>query len=106
MVGVNPRDIGGRVRWLHAIHLARRFTSDPAYHTGAAVMSMDYPVQRQDLVLRDIFDLLQEGLRFKRKRPYPRPFKGASTSYGKTSLQQSTVRRILAERAAYRTTEN
>lgn len=69
-------------------------------------MGLDYPVQRQDLVLRDIFDLLQEGLRFKRKRQYPRPFKGASTTYGKTSLPQSTVRRVLAERAAYRTTEN
>lgn len=58
-------------------------------------MGLTYPVERYDLVLRDIADMLAAYTSRHRPPPYPRPFPAETTVTKKPNMSQERVREIL-----------
>lgn len=58
--------------WGEAIRLATQLASDPSSHVSAAMGGLEYPVERVDVTLRNLYDLVAR-LANKRSKPYPRP---------------------------------
>ena len=76
--GVPLQQVGGRMSWGEAWRLTMVLAGDPSSQVGAALGGLSYPVDRADLVLRDLFDLQHQSKSRRRVPPYPRPFPDSS----------------------------
>lgn len=61
--------------WDEAIRLLGLLRKDPGSWLTASVEGWDYPLSREDAVLRDLWDLTLRLATNKSNKPYPRPFK-------------------------------
>jgi hypothetical protein len=79
-------DVGELMTWGEAWRLVEILLADPSSHLGAAVAGWQYPVERGELTLRDLYDLQHRSKSKRKPKPYPRPWErkpikiGAGTS--------------------------
>lgn len=64
--------------WDEAIRLLGLLRKDPGSWLTASVEGWDYPLSREDAVLRDLWDLEYAKTGPKNRKPYQRPFKAAA----------------------------
>jgi len=83
--------------------LIQQLVADPSSHLGAAHAGWDYPINREAMVLADLWDLTVAANTDKKKglaKPYPRPFerKGASKKSARPTVSQSQIDAALRQR--------
>lgn len=74
------RVVGRSMSWGEALRLTKILLSDPSSLVTAHAAGWEHPVTREDMVLRDLFDLTHQAALAgskKRAKPYPRPWKTA-----------------------------
>lgn len=77
--GLPLRAIGRTVTWGEALRLIQGLLMDTGSHTCAALNGWAYPVERQALVLMDLYDAYMRA-NFKKPAPYPRPWQTDSAT--------------------------
>lgn len=60
--------------WAECWRLTALLAADPSSQVGAAFAGWQYPVQRADLTMRDLFDLQHKSKTKRKAKPYPRPW--------------------------------
>jgi hypothetical protein len=60
--------------WGEVHRLTLRLLTDPSSHVAAAVREWAHPIERGDMVLRDLFDLQHRSKAKRKPEPYPRPW--------------------------------
>jgi hypothetical protein len=91
--------VGKRMPWGEALRLTRILAGDPSSQIAASVAEWEHPISREDMTLRDIFDLQHKAAGAKRPKPYPRPWpdKTKRTFGGGTRMTVAELRAILDE---------
>lgn len=92
--GLCLADVGARVTFTEASRLVTLLASDPSSRVGAALMGLDYPVSREQIVLMDLYDLTVRANSDPKKgrpKPYPRPWRSAETKVSKPGVSQEDV---------------
>ena len=89
--------IGEAMSWGEALTLTTVLAADPSSHVAAALGGWSHPLSREDMTLRDLYEL-QHITKAKRKpKPYPRPWDEQPTrTGGGTSLTVEQFRAIKA----------
>ena len=98
--GLSLADVGARVTITEASRLVTLLASDPSSQVGAALMGLDYPVSREQIVLMDLYDLTAQVNSDPKKpkpKPYPRPLKSTDTRVAKPDVPQEVVLAALRE---------
>jgi hypothetical protein len=67
-------DIPATVGWDEAWRLFTVLALDPSSQIAAALAGWQQPVSREDLTIRDLFDLQHKAQSSRRPKPYPRPW--------------------------------
>lgn len=70
------------MKWGEVHRLTLILLTDPSSQVGAAVRDWAHPMSREDLVLRDIYDLQHMSKSRKRPKPYPRPWHKEVKKFG------------------------
>lgn len=81
--GLALSDIGTRITLTEAARITHELTSEPTSHTYAAVAGWSHPWSPEARLLADLFDAYGLG-RFKKPKPYPRPWDAQPTRKGRT----------------------
>ncbi len=87
--------------WSEVHRLTLILITDPSSQVCSAIRGWVHPIDRQDIVLRDIFDLQHASKTTKRPKPYGRPWDkntprvGAGTSV--TIAEYEAIKRAAAE---------
>lgn len=83
--------------WAEAWRLTALLAADPSSQVGAAFAGWQYPVQRTDLTMRDLFDLQHKSKTKRKIKPYPRPWDTTkSTRMGGTGHSVSDYHALMA----------
>ena len=91
--------------WDEAWRLTDVLLIDPSSQVAAAVAGWDYPSSREDITLRDLYDL-QHITKVKRKpKPYPRPWPDRVKKTSKPGSDVTQEQIIAALRFAGHTAE-
>lgn len=93
-------DVPERMSWGEAWRVYTVLAKDPSSAIAAAQEGWDYPLQREALILADLYDLTHQiATGGKAPKPYPRPFDMRDkTRIGKTTLPVDKVLALLARR--------
>lgn len=88
--------VGRSMSWGEAIRLSALLARDPASQVAAAVAQWEHPISREDITLRDLYDLQHTSKAKKRPKPYPRPWSKERRRFGAgTRLSPEQLRAIL-----------
>lgn len=88
--------VGKSMSWGEAIRLAEVLAADPSSQMAAALAGWEHPVSREDITLRDLYDLQHMSKAKKRPKPYPRPWAKERRRLGAgTRLTPDELRAIL-----------
>lgn len=79
--------------WGEAFRLTQVLIADTSSQVGAAVRGWQYPMERSDVVLRDLFDKYTQS-HFKRPPAYPRPWDPQPKKMGDARLTPGQFRAI------------
>lgn len=72
---------------------------DPSSQVGAALGEFEYAMNREAMILADVFDLLARANtppKAPKPKPYPRPWNANKRRVGKTDLSPDEAREVLA----------
>lgn len=84
--------------WGEAWRLTFILAHDPSSQVAAAVAGWKHPVTRDDMVLRDLFDLTHRANSKRKPKPYPRPWDREKNTYGRGSALSLDEYRALRAR--------
>ena len=80
-----------------AIRLTSVLAADPSSHVAAALGGWAHPLSREDITLRDLYDLQYTSKAKRTPKPYPRPWDEQPTrTGGGTSMTVAEFRAIKA----------
>jgi len=80
-----------------AIRLTTVLAADPSSHVAAALGGWSHPLTREDITLRDLYDLQYRSKSKHKPKPYPRPWDERPTrTGGGTSMTVAEFRAIKA----------
>lgn len=65
---------GGKMSWGEAWRLTLLLLNDPSSQVCAASVGWSHPISREDVTLRDLFDLEHQSKVEKKVKRYPRPW--------------------------------
>lgn len=68
------KSIGQGMSWAEALRLTQILMEDPASQIAAATAGWQYPLSREGLAIRDLYDLQHRSKSRKKPKPYPRPW--------------------------------
>jgi hypothetical protein len=81
--------------WGEAHRLSVILASDPSSAVAAALNEWSHPVTREAMTLADLFDSSEAARVGRRAKPYPRPWRTKTRTFGRSTLTREELRAVL-----------